>query len=81
MLGLGLLGCVILPSYLSVLFSDFTLPGVTKESYSLPAVRSRKESGVAMNRTQAFRDKPFDADEWQKLYYRNQQQYIRLVGK
>ena len=30
-----------------------------------------------MNRTQAFRDKPFDADEWQKFYYRNQQQYIR----
>lgn len=30
-----------------------------------------------MNRTQAFRDKPFDADEWQKLYYRNQQHYIR----
>lgn len=30
-----------------------------------------------MNRTQALREKPFDADEWQKLYYRNQQQYIR----
>lgn len=30
-----------------------------------------------MNRTQAFRAQPFDADEWQKLYYRNQQQYIR----
>jgi transposase len=30
-----------------------------------------------MNRTQAFQTKPFDADEWQKLYYRNQQQYIR----
>lgn len=30
-----------------------------------------------MNRTQALRDKPFDADEWQKLYYRNQQQYMR----
>lgn len=30
-----------------------------------------------MNRTQALRDKPFDVDEWQKLYYRNQQQYIR----
>lgn len=30
-----------------------------------------------MNRTQALRDKPFDADEWQKRYYRNQQQYIR----
>lgn len=30
-----------------------------------------------MNRTQALRDKPFEADEWQKLYYRNQQQYMR----
>lgn len=30
-----------------------------------------------MNLTQAFRDKPFDTDEWQKLYYRNQQQYMR----
>lgn len=30
-----------------------------------------------MNRTQAFRDKPFDVDEWQKFYNRNQQQYIR----
>jgi transposase len=30
-----------------------------------------------MNRTHALRDKPFDADEWQKLYYRNQQQYMR----
>lgn len=30
-----------------------------------------------MNRTQALRNKPFDADEWQKLYYRNQQQYMR----
>lgn len=30
-----------------------------------------------MNRTHAFRDKLFDADEWQKLYYRNQQQYMR----
>jgi transposase len=30
-----------------------------------------------MNRTQALRDKSFDADEWQKLYYRNQQQYMR----
>ena len=30
-----------------------------------------------MNRTHAFRVKPFDVDEWQKLYYRNQQQYIR----
>jgi hypothetical protein len=34
MLGLGLLGCVIVPSCLSDLFSDFTLPGVTEESYS-----------------------------------------------
>jgi hypothetical protein len=33
MLGLGLLGCVIVPSCLSDLFSDFTLPGVTEESY------------------------------------------------
>lgn len=31
----------------------------------------------AMNRTQAVREKPFDPDEWQKLYYRHQQQYIR----
>lgn len=30
-----------------------------------------------MNRTQALQDQAFDADEWQKLYYRNQQQYIR----
>jgi transposase len=30
-----------------------------------------------MNRTQALQDKPFDADEWQKLYYRNQKQYMR----
>lgn len=30
-----------------------------------------------MNRTQAVQDKPFDVDEWQKLYYRHQQQYIR----
>lgn len=30
-----------------------------------------------MNRTHAFREKPFDADEWQKFYYRNQQHYIR----
>lgn len=30
-----------------------------------------------MNRTQAVQDKPFDADEWQKLYYRHQQPYIR----
>jgi len=30
-----------------------------------------------VNRTQALREKPFDANEWQKLYYCNQQQYIR----
>ena len=30
-----------------------------------------------MNRTQTLRAKSFDADEWQKLYYRNQQQYMR----
>jgi transposase len=30
-----------------------------------------------MNRTQTLRDKPFDTNEWQKLYYRNQQQYMR----
>ena len=30
-----------------------------------------------MNRTQALEEKPFDPDEWQKLYYRHQQQYLR----
>lgn len=30
-----------------------------------------------MNRTQALKNKPFDADQWQKLYYRNQKQYMR----
>ena len=30
-----------------------------------------------MNQTEALKNKPFDADKWQKLYYRNQQQYIR----
>lgn len=30
-----------------------------------------------MNQTQALQAKPFDPDEWQKLYYRHQQQYIR----
>lgn len=30
-----------------------------------------------MNRTQAVQAKPFDPDEWQKLYYRHQQQYLR----
>jgi len=30
-----------------------------------------------MNQTQALQAKPFDPDEWQKFYYRHQQQYIR----
>lgn len=30
-----------------------------------------------MNLTKALQEKPFDADEWQKLYYRHQQQYMR----
>lgn len=30
-----------------------------------------------MNQTKALKNKPFDADQWQQLYYRNQQQYIR----
>ena len=30
-----------------------------------------------MNQTKALKNQPFDADKWQKLYYRNQQQYIR----
>ncbi len=30
-----------------------------------------------MNQTQALKEKAFDPDEWQKLYYRHQQQYIR----
>lgn len=30
-----------------------------------------------MNRTQALKEKPFDAEPWQKSYYRHQQQYIR----
>lgn len=30
-----------------------------------------------MNRTQAVQDKALDGDEWQKLYYRHQQQYVR----
>lgn len=30
-----------------------------------------------MNRTQAVQIMVFDTDEWQKLYYRHQQQYIR----
>jgi transposase len=30
-----------------------------------------------MNRTQAIRNRPFERKEWQKLYYRHQQQYLR----
>jgi transposase len=30
-----------------------------------------------MNRTQAIRNRPFESEEWQKLYYRHQQQYLR----
>ena len=30
-----------------------------------------------MNQTKALRNKPFDVEQWQKLYYRYQQQYIR----
>lgn len=30
-----------------------------------------------MNQTQALEEKHFDPDEWQKFYYRHQQQYIR----
>jgi hypothetical protein len=30
-----------------------------------------------MNRTQTLQQKPLDTDQWQKLYYRHQQQYIR----
>jgi len=30
-----------------------------------------------MDQTQAVENKPFDRDEWQKLYYRHQQQYVR----
>jgi len=30
-----------------------------------------------MNRTQAVLEKPFDLEQWQKLYYRHQQQYMR----
>jgi transposase len=30
-----------------------------------------------MNRTQAIQNQPFESDEWQKLYYRHQQQYLR----
>ena len=30
-----------------------------------------------MNQTKALKNQSFDADTWQKLYYLNQQQYIR----
>ena len=30
-----------------------------------------------MNQTEALKNQSFDAEKWQKLYYRNQQQYIR----
>ena len=30
-----------------------------------------------MNQTEALKNQSFDVDKWQKLYYRNQQQYIR----
>lgn len=30
-----------------------------------------------MNQTKALQKKPFERDEWQKYYYRHQQQYIR----
>jgi transposase len=30
-----------------------------------------------MNQTQSLQNQHFDADEWQKFYYRHQQQYIR----
>lgn len=30
-----------------------------------------------MNQTKALKNKSFDTDKWQKLYYLNQQQYIR----
>ena len=30
-----------------------------------------------MNQTKALKNQAFDADKWQKLYYRHQQQYIR----
>jgi hypothetical protein len=30
-----------------------------------------------MNQTKALHNLPFEQDEWQKLYYRHQQQYIR----
>ena len=30
-----------------------------------------------MNQTKALKNQAFDAEKWQKLYYRNQKQYIR----
>jgi hypothetical protein len=30
-----------------------------------------------MNRTEQFNTKNFEAEEWQKLFYKHQQQYIR----
>ena len=45
--------------------------------YSLPTVRLGKDQGSVMNQTKALKNQPFDAEKWQKLYYRNQQQYIR----
>ncbi len=30
-----------------------------------------------MNRTQALKQNTFDAEQWQKMYYRHPQQYIR----
>ncbi len=30
-----------------------------------------------MNRTQALQEKALDTEQWQKLYYRHQQHYIR----
>lgn len=30
-----------------------------------------------MNQTKALQNLPFEQDEWHKLYYRHQQQYIR----
>lgn len=30
-----------------------------------------------MNQTKALKNQAFDPDKWQKLYYRNQKQYIR----
>lgn len=46
-------------------------------TYSLPTVKLGKRWGVIMNQTKALKKQPFDAEKWQKLYYGNQQQYIR----